>query len=659
MKYDSNYEIAKEISRVIGNPELPYDSCYSICLEIYKKLSEGTIPSESDIFVIDNTNDAAESNSQPYRNFIPVMWDNVTSDAIKELGCDNMFSLYRLATTGSGNNKRFAAAYTMQFDREIPIENFFKYYNKQLFPEQEKDMSIRNLIKFVGSDFTYYDYIYRALNRSHSGMDADTRLVDAAYAAYPNAAKVLQDGHFYSTKVVTYQDMVDSIEWYYNPYGYIDEEGVYTQTSESSSMLYDTFTDVECTGTIILYFDEGTDYDAYVQRHYFTFDSVYSILLAILPLVEEGGGEVEQLRELISLLNTDEGIIAKSSNTNRMVVMVEPKNNDSTVTYNNIRGVVWGDGTYTLTDGTNITGGDEENTTIGKSAQNLTCLTHNYSATGNYTVKLIGTKFNDSFDTDNGWSPCITSIHILKGVEHISALIYGQPVQHFTFDDECRTSIARYGIGYGTAVIDTIYFPAGITFSRDYECYNTYINNFRFAGNNAVTTLPIGFNYVAKTDGSAATELVFPPNLITISNYAYAVQSPYIHSNIRHLVIPNTVTTIGDAAFGYKVGDNGLIDIPSSVTSIGAVAFRRHYGDVSGRATYTVLCRRTTPPACMRDSFGGVDNELPTACTLYVPSESLELYKAATGWKEFGTILPLEQYYVDVATNAEIDLIFN
>ena len=30
-------------------------------------------------------------------------------------------------------------------------------------------------------------------------------------------------------------------------------------------------------------------------------------------------------------------------------------------------------------------------------------------------------------------------------------------------------------------------------------------------------------------------------------------------------------------------------------------------------------------------------------CTLYVPAESVELYKAAEGWKEFGEILPIDE----------------
>lgn len=30
-------------------------------------------------------------------------------------------------------------------------------------------------------------------------------------------------------------------------------------------------------------------------------------------------------------------------------------------------------------------------------------------------------------------------------------------------------------------------------------------------------------------------------------------------------------------------------------------------------------------------------------CTLYVPKQSIEKYKAAWGWKDFETILPIEE----------------
>jgi len=45
------------------------------------------------------------------------------------------------------------------------------------------------------------------------------------------------------------------------------------------------------------------------------------------------------------------------------------------------------------------------------------------------------------------------------------------------------------------------------------------------------------------------------------------------------------------------------------------------------------LC--ATPPTCSYDAFNGIDKQ---KCTLYVPKNSLEAYKAADYWKDFYNI---------------------
>lgn len=57
-------------------------------------------------------------------------------------------------------------------------------------------------------------------------------------------------------------------------------------------------------------------------------------------------------------------------------------------------------------------------------------------------------------------------------------------------------------------------------------------------------------------------------------------------------------------------------------------------------ALTSVTCEATTPPLLE----WGVFDYIPFAeATLYVPAESIEQYKAAEQWKDFGTILPLDQ----------------
>lgn len=103
--------------------------------------------------------------------------------------------------------------------------------------------------------------------------------------------------------------------------------------------------------------------------------------------------------------------------------------------------------------------------------------------------------------------------------------------------------------------------------------------------------------------------------------------------NLTSVSIPNGVVSIDASAFQYC---NALtsVSIPSSVQNIGNSAF------FMCTALTSVTCEATTPPLLEWGAF----NYIPFAeATLYVPAESIELYKVAEQWKDFGTILPLAQ----------------
>jgi hypothetical protein len=103
-------------------------------------------------------------------------------------------------------------------------------------------------------------------------------------------------------------------------------------------------------------------------------------------------------------------------------------------------------------------------------------------------------------------------------------------------------------------------------------------------------------------------------------------------SSLKSIIIPEGVTSIGSSTFS---GCTSLtsVTIPNSVTSIGDNAF-------SGCSELTeVYCLSAQVPSTGRYAF---KNFNLSSAKLYVPASSIDAYKSADQWKDFGTILPIE-----------------
>ena len=118
------------------------------------------------------------------------------------------------------------------------------------------------------------------------------------------------------------------------------------------------------------------------------------------------------------------------------------------------------------------------------------------------------------------------------------------------------------------------------------------------------------------------------------------------NANIKSVIIPNTITTIGSIAFQY-CKNLAYLDIPTSITSIEPNAFRgcssltsltfpNSLTDIGWGAfeECTNLTKVTflssTPPKTVSGLLYGSNINV-----IYVPVQSVEAYKSANGWKDY------------------------
>ncbi len=116
-------------------------------------------------------------------------------------------------------------------------------------------------------------------------------------------------------------------------------------------------------------------------------------------------------------------------------------------------------------------------------------------------------------------------------------------------------------------------------------------------------------------------EYTIPESVTSIDEYAFLDCT-----ELEKITIPDGVTEIIEFTFE---GCTGLksVTISKNVTMIGECAFY-------DCPLTDVYCRASTPPTCGKTAFGKVTNTI----NLYVPTESVDSYRAADGWKNFTTI---------------------
>lgn len=138
--------------------------------------------------------------------------------------------------------------------------------------------------------------------------------------------------------------------------------------------------------------------------------------------------------------------------------------------------------------------------------------------------------------------------------------------------------------------------------------------------------LPSGITNIGKGafTFSKLTNVTIPNGVMVINDETFS------NSRLTSITIPNKVTNIGKKAFFGNQLTN--IEIPSNVKNIGKEAFS------SNDNLSSVTIRATNPPTT--DTPFELNN---ANLKIYVPTNSVETYKVASGWSQYADkILPIQ-----------------
>lgn len=284
--------------------------------------------------------------------------------------------------------------------------------------------------------------------------------------------------------------------------------------------------------------------------------------------------------------------------------------------------------------------------------------------------KLIATYSDDStYEVDCDGTSALTNTEVTSSTQAFSAMTSA-------VIGDCVTSIGsgafrggNYSVG---GSLSSITLSNSVTSIGEHAFRNTRLKSFDMP--NSVTTLGGNTFYgstslssitlsdsltsipTAFIEDTAVSSVNIPSGVTSIGNQAF-----YNCGNIASLEISDNVTTIGNRAFGLMGGNissGASITIGSGVTTVGWLAFT-NFGTSNTASTNVVTINATTPPQMTISTESG-NNHLGFRenTIIYVPCESVNAYKTASGWSEYESQITcknrFEAKYSDSTTYYEV-----
>ncbi len=164
------------------------------------------------------------------------------------------------------------------------------------------------------------------------------------------------------------------------------------------------------------------------------------------------------------------------------------------------------------------------------------------------------------------------------------------------------------------------------------------VNSSVLAGNTTIETFD-EFRYFTKMTflGGGMFQNCISLKSITLPNSIKETRSDaFSYTVIKKLVIPEGCTDVARQLIAYDTVLE-LVDLPSTLVTLGTGINRQ------GSLQFRLICRATTPPTFDGAWWDNSNKGKPTA--IYVPDESVDTYKTASGWsKSAGLIHPLSEY---------------